>query len=302
ELTLRKERAEADSVFERAETTAQAVYDETLAEARKPYDKTEIKARSERDAAIAAANLAYQQATEKANRIYQGEAAAIDQKRGAAIGEAKNIREAAYAALEEKRKAEIARIAKDLKTIPLEGPMRVIEDKQVWPPDERKKALIGLIDMSGREDFDAEYADLCLRNVVGYIFQDRYLKPDAQHHRLMEAVVLEALVDLAARTPSKRPTIVKHMHDIVVQNPGHSSVTFIKNLTELYVTASGDTRTIYNEDLVENEIIFDNMRAHIADTLKLTPRRSLVLLQRARPSASLRWRRSAQSTTTSKHH
>jgi len=154
--------------------------------------------------------------------------------------------------------------------------MRIVEDKQVWSPEDRKKALIGLIEMAGRDDIDAEYADLCLRNVAGYVFQDRYLKPDAQHHRLMDTSVLEAFVDLGRRKPEKRPTIVKYMHDIVVQNPGHSSPAFIKSLTELYVAASTDTETSYHAEPVEDEKIFDEMRAYIADTLKLTPRRSQV--------------------------
>jgi hypothetical protein len=66
------------------------------------------------------------------------------------------------------------------------------------------------------------------------------------------------------------------MHEIVAQNTGHSSPAFIKSLTELYVIASSDTLTSYAENPVENETIFETMRAHIADTLKLTPRRSQV--------------------------
>jgi hypothetical protein len=92
----------------------------------------------------------------------------------------------------------------------------------------------------------------------------------------MDVNLLEALVDLAGRTPDKRPTIVKYMHDIVVQNPGHTSPVFIRSLTELYVTASADARTIYDDDPNQNEAIFETMRAHIADALKLTPRRNQV--------------------------
>jgi hypothetical protein len=88
--------------------------------------------------------------------------------------------------------------------------------------------------------------------------------------------LVEGMVDLAMRTPDKRPTIVRYLHDIVVQNPGHSSPSFIKNLTELYVAASTDTMTTYHLDPVENENVFEAMRAQIADTLKLTPRRSQV--------------------------
>jgi hypothetical protein len=66
------------------------------------------------------------------------------------------------------------------------------------------------------------------------------------------------------------------MHEIVAQNTGHSSPAFIKSLTELYVVASSDTLTSYAENPIENETIFETMRAHIADTLKLTPRRSQV--------------------------
>jgi hypothetical protein len=276
EQRIAKERADANAVFERAETSAQQTHAEELAHARQPYNETETQARSERDAAIAAANLVYQQMMDKANRLYLQEAATIDQQRNELVAEAKALRDEAYAALEAKRKADMAQIARDLKTIPLEGPMRIVEDREAWPADERKKALIGIVDMAGRDDFGPEYADLCLRNVMGYVFQDRYLKPDAQHHRLMDVNLLEALVDLARRSPEKRPTIVKYMHDIVVQNPGHSSPTFIKNLTELYVIASSDIKTVYVDDPTENELIFDQMRAHIADSLKLTPRRSQV--------------------------
>ena len=154
--------------------------------------------------------------------------------------------------------------------------MRIVEDRQAWSVEERQKALIAIIEMAGRDDFDSEYADLCLRNVVGYVYQDRYLKPEEQHHRLMSVGLVEGMVDLAMRTPDKRPTIVRYLHDIVVQNPGHSSPSFIKNLTELYVAASTDTMTTYHLDPVENENVFEAMRAQIADTLKLTPRRSQV--------------------------
>jgi hypothetical protein len=273
---LKKERAEADTAFERTKVSAETEHKDKAAEARKPYEETETKARSERDAAIAAANLAYQQAIAAANRTFQRESSALDQKRDALISEAKNTRAQLHAAIETKRKAELQQIARDLKTISLEGPMRVVEDREAWLVEDRKKALVGVVDMAGRDDVDAEYADLCLRNVAGYVFQDRFLKPDAQHHRLMDIYVLEAMVDLARRTPDKRPTIVKYLHEIVVHNPGYTSPAFIRNLSELYVTASSDTDTNYAQDPIENEKIFDAMREQIADALKLTPRRSQV--------------------------
>jgi hypothetical protein len=276
ERKTRKAKLEADTLFDRAKTKADSAHGEKIAEAKKPYDEVETQARSERDAAIAAANLAYQQTMDKANAIYQQEATAIEEKRAAFIAEAKGIRDEAYAAVETERKTDLAQIAKDLKTIPLEGPMRIVEDREAWSPEERKKALIGIVDMAGEETLEAEYAELCLRNVAGYVFQDRYLKPEAQHHRLMDANLLEALVELAQRNAARRPTVVKYMYEIVVQNPGHSSPAFIKNLTQLYVLASDDTLTTYAADPVENEAIFDTMRAQIADAMKLTPRRSQV--------------------------
>jgi hypothetical protein len=276
EQKIKKELADANAIFERARASAQTAHDDELAETKKPYDATETKARSERDAAIAAANLAYQKAVEEANATYLQEAAVIDRKRAAVIAEATAAHDESCTHIKAKSKTDLAQIAKDMKTIPLEGPMRIVEDRQAWASEERKKALIGIVDMAGQEELDAEYADLCLRNVADYVFQDRYLKPDAQHHRLMDVNLLEALVDLAGRTPDKRPTIVKYMHDIVVQNPGHTSPAFIRNLTELYVTASADTRTVYDDDPIQNEAIVESMRAHIADTLKLTPRRNQV--------------------------
>jgi hypothetical protein len=276
ERKIKKARAEADALFERAKSEAQTAHAEKIAEAKKPYDEVEAQARSERDAAIAAANLAYQQTMEKVNQVYQQETATIEQKRDVVIADARAIHDDAYAAVDAAHKADLAQIAKDLKTIPLEGPMRIVEDREAWSPEERKKALIGIVDMAGEETLETEYADLCLRNVAGYIFQDRYLKPDAQHHRLMDATLLEALVDLAQRSPERRPSVVKYMYEIVAQTPGHSSPAFIKNLTELYVVASSDTLTAYADNPIANESIFETMRAHIADTLKLTPRRSQV--------------------------
>jgi hypothetical protein len=276
EQKIKKERVDADAIFQQAKASAQTAHDAEIAEAKKPYDATETKARNERDAAIAAANLAYQNAVEEANGVYRQAAAVIEQKRDAVIAEATVAHDESYAAIDATSKTHMAQIAKDMKTIPLEGPMRIVEDRQTWSSEERKRALIGIVDMAGQEELDAEYADLCLRNVADYVFQDRYIKPAAQHHRLMDVMLLEALVDLAGRTPHKRPTIVKYMHDIVVHNPGHTSAVFIRNLTELYVTASTDTKTAYVEDPNGNEAIFESMRAHIADTLKLTPRRNQV--------------------------
>jgi hypothetical protein len=128
--------------------------------------------------------------------------------------------------------------------------------------------------MAGREDADAEYTTLCLMNVAGYIFQDRYLPAAAQAHKLMDVSVLEAFVELAQRTPEKRPVIVKYLHEVVTQNPGHSSPSFIKSLTQLYVIASTDSETVYDNDPVENEKHYEAMLSYIADTLKVTPRRS----------------------------
>lgn len=276
EEKIKRERSNADAVLERATLEAQAAHDAKIAEARKPFNETESVARAVRDAAIEKANQEYARAIEQANRTFQQEAASLAQVRNVAVNEARASHNELYAALEEKRKAELAQIAKELRTIPLEGPMRVVEDREAWSVGERKKALVGLIDMAGREDFDAEYTDLCLRNVMGYVFQDRYLKPEHQHHRLMDANLLEALVDLARRTPEKRPIVVRYMHEIVTQNFGHSSPSFIKSLTELYVIASADTKTMYATDPEENERVVETMREHIADTLKLTPRRSQV--------------------------
>ena len=271
-----QQRAEVDASFGQAKTGAQAEYNAKIAEARKPYDEAEASARGERDAAIAAANLVYQQKLDVANRAYEQKAAILDQKRDALITAARNVQTEAHAAIEAKRKGELAQLAQDLKTIALEGPMRVVEDRQAWSVEDRKKALIGLVDMAGREDFDVEFAEVCLRNVAGYVSQDRFLPADAQRQRLMDASLLEALVELAQRTPDRRPIIVKYVHDIVTTNPGHSSPAFIKSLTELYVIASADTETVYARDPAENDKIFDSMRERIADTLKLTPRRSQV--------------------------
>jgi hypothetical protein len=276
EQKLKKERAEADAAFEQTKISAETEHDGKAAEARKPYDETEANARRERDAAIAAANLAYQQAIAAGARALQQETAALDQKRDALVSEAKAARAQVHAAIEAKREAELLQLARDMHTIPLEGVMRVVEDREAWPLEDRKKALIGVVDMAGREDHDTEFADLCLRNVAGYVFQDRFLKPEAQRHRLMGAYVLEAMVDLARRTPEKRPITVRYLHEIVVNNPGHTSPTFIRNLSELYVMASSDTDTVYARDPIENEKIIDGMREQIADALKLTPRRSQV--------------------------
>ena len=276
EQKIKKERAAADAIFNEARERAQAIHREKVAEAKRPFDETEAQARAQRDAANAAANLAYQQAVESANRVYVQEAAVFDRERDAVVAEAKALHDGAYSALEAQRQADLAQISKDLSTIALEGPMRIVEDKDAWSPEERKKALIALVDMAGREDFDAAFADLCLRNVAGYVYQDRYLKPEHQQHRLMEVGLLEALVELARRTPDRRPTIVSYLYDIVQNNPGHTSPSFIKALTELYVIASTDPDSVYHPDAHQNDHIFEQMRTHIADTLKLTPRRSQV--------------------------
>jgi hypothetical protein len=276
EAQFKQQRAEVDTTFEQAKTRALREYDEKIAEAKKPFDEAEAAARSERDAAIAAATLAYHQKIDSANHLYKQKSAILDDKREALVGTAKNAQAEAYAAIEAKRKAALAQLAHDLRTIVLEGPMRVVEDRHAWTVDERRKALIGLVDMAGREDFDAEFVDVCLRNVAGYVSQDRFLPADGQHQRLMDASVLEALVDLARRTPERRPMIVHYIHDIVAHNPGHSSPAFIKSLSELYVMASGDTESVYAKDPAANDAIFDRMREQIADALKLTPRRSQV--------------------------
>lgn len=276
EEKLKKEHAEARATFERAKTSAETEHSDKVARARKPYDEIETTARLERDAKIATANLAYQQTVDAAKRTYQQDAAVLEQKREALIGQAKSVHADLNAAIEANHKAALAQIERELKTVPLEGLMRIVEDRQAWPVEDRKKALLGLVDMAGREDLDNEQVDLCLRNVAGYVFQDRFLPPDGQHHRLMDVSLLEAIVDLAGRTPGQRPTIVRYMHEIVANNPGHSSPAFIKALTKLYVTASSDTDTIYAVDPIENETAFNTMRERIADTLKLTPRRSQV--------------------------
>lgn len=273
---INKERAEVDAAFQSAEQTARSKHEEDLAQARQPYEAVESKARAERDAAIAAANRAYQLIVEEAERVYQQEASAVNARREEAITAAKSMRDEAFAQVESRLQAEMVQIDKELRTVALEGLMRIVEDREVWSPEDRKKALVGMIGMAGREDVDNEYVTLCLQNVAGYIFQDRYLPENAQHHKLMDVSVLEALVELAQRCPEKRPPIVKHLHDIVQNNPGYSSTTFIKNLTALYVAASTDPETIYASDPVENEQHYAEMLSHIADTLKLTPRRSQV--------------------------
>lgn len=269
-----KERAEVDSVFHEAEQTARGKHDEHLSHAKQPFEAVESKARAERDAAIAAANRAYQLVVEEAERVYQQEASAISAQRDEAILAARSVRDEAYAKVEARHQLDMAQIDKELRTVALEGLMRIVEDREVWSPDDRKKALVGMIGMAGREDVDSEFATLSLQNVAGYIFQDRYLPEGAQHHKLMDVSVLEGFVELAQRCPEKRPTIVKHLHDIVQNNPGHSSTTFIKNLTALYVAASTDPDTVYSNDPVENETHYAEMLSHIADTLKLTPRRN----------------------------
>jgi hypothetical protein len=163
-----------------------------------------------------------------------------------------------------------------MKTVALEGPMRIVEERQVWSAAERRKALVGIMDMVGQDEVDAECAELCLQSVTRYLFEDRYLPAEAGHHRLMDVSLLEALVDLARRTPQRRPLIVESLHAIVKQNPGHTSGAFIKTLTELYLAASTDTLTVYREDPAENDAVFESMRERIADVLKLTPRRNQV--------------------------
>jgi hypothetical protein len=276
EQKINRERTNADGALERATQAAQSVRDEKIAQAKKPFDEVEVAARSTRDAAIAAAKQAYELAVEEADRAYRQETVGIEEARDEAVAQARATHSDACAALQEQKNAELAQITRDLRTIPLEGPMRVVEDREAWPVDERKKALIGLIDMAGREDFESDLVELCLQNVLGYVYQDRYLPQPAQHQRLMDANLLEALVDLARRSAEKRPTIVKYMADIVAQNQGHTSPAFIRTLTELYVIASADTKTLYHPDLVENEQIVELMRGHIAETLKLTPRRSQI--------------------------
>jgi hypothetical protein len=274
ETNFNQLRVEADAFFAQAKSSAQTDYNGKIADARKPYDEAETAARDERDATIAAANLAYQQKVDVANRAYEQNAAAFDQKRDTLISAAKTVQADAYAEIEEGRKAELAQLSHDLKTITLEGPMRVVEDRHAWTIDDRKKALIGVVDMAGREDFEAEFVELCLRNVAGYVSQDQFLPADAQHHRLMDVGLLEGMVELAQRTPERRPIVVKYIYEIVANNPGHSSPALIKSLSGLYVMASGDTETVYAQDAAENERVFDAMREHIADALKLTPRRS----------------------------
>jgi hypothetical protein len=271
-----KERGEADTAFQSAEQSARGKHDEDLAQAKQPFDAVETKARTVRDAAIAAANQAYQKVVEEADRVYRQEATAINQRRDDAIAGARTVREGVYAELELRHQADMAQIDKELKTVALEGLMRIVEDREVWSPEARKKALVGMIGMAGRDEADAEYATLSLQNVAGYIFQDRYLPESAQHHKLMDVSVIEGFVELAARCPEKRPTIVKYLHDVVAHNPGHSSPAFIKSLTQLYVIASTEADTMYAADPVENERVYDEMLSHLADTLKLTPRRNQV--------------------------
>jgi hypothetical protein len=271
-----KERAEVDSIFQTAEQSARGKHDEDLSQAKQPFEAVETKARAERDAAIAAANRAYQLLVEEADRVYQQEASGLNARRDEAISAARSIRDDAYLEVDARHEADMAQIDKELKTVALEGLMRIVEDREVWSPEDRKKALVGMIGMAGREDVDAEYATLSLQNVAGYIFQDRYLPEGSHHHKLMDVSVLEGFVELAQRCPEKRPTIVKHLHDIVQHNPGHSSTAFIKNLTALYVVTSTDPDTVYSDDPVENETHYAEMLSHIADTLKLTPRRNQV--------------------------
>lgn len=269
-------KAEADNLLERALKSAEAARDEEAAEAKKPYDAVEAQARAERDAVIASAKLAYQQAVAAASRTYEELAASINQQRDVVIEQAKVLHRESYAALESERQADLAKVARELKSIPLEGPMRIIEDRQAWSLEARRKALAGLIDLAGVDDLEIEQAELCLRNVAGYVFQDRHLPAEAQHQKLMAASLLEALVAVALRNRRRRPLVVHCIHEIVIENPGHSSPALIRSLTHLYVDASADTQTLYSQDAVENETIVETMRAQIADTLKLTPRRSLV--------------------------
>jgi len=274
EEAIAQERTELDAEVARAEQAAQAAHDEQLSQARKPYDEVEVTARAKRDAALAAAEAAYREVTEQAKRAFQEAQSELGRARSAEIAQAQARHAEALAALATRRAAEIERIAKELNTIPLEGPMRIVEDRHAWSREDRRKALIGLLDMAGRADLEAHAADLCLRSVASYVARDRFLKPDEQHYKLMDVALLEALVELATRSPSRRPSVVKTLHDIVTHNPGYSSPTFIRELSALYVITSADNETRYVENLAENERIFDEMRALIADTLKLTPRRS----------------------------
>ncbi len=269
-------KTEADSALERVVEGAQAAHAEKTAEAKRPYDEVEAQARAARDAAVADAALAYQRAVEAARSTYEQAAASIDQGRDAAIERAKVLHRGAYAAAEAECQADLTKVTRELKNIPLEGLMRIVEDRQAWPLEARRKALNGLIDLAGVDDLALEQAGLCLRVVAGYVFQDRHLPAEAHPQKLMAASLLEALVAVALRNRQRRPLVVHHVHEIVTQNPGHSSPALIKSLTHLYVDASADTQTHYSEDAVENETIVETMRAQIADTLKLTPRRSLV--------------------------
>jgi hypothetical protein len=282
----KKERANADQVFEQAVGRAQAEHAKAIAEAKRPHDAVELEARAVRDAAIAAAKLAYEKAMEGADDILLRAAEAIDDERDARVAEATAAQEVAYAAIETGRSAALAQIALDLKTVALEGPMRIVEERQAWSAAERRKALVGIVDMVGQDEVDAECAELCLRSVTRYVFEDRYLPSEAGQHRLMDVGLLEALVDLARRTPQRRPLIVASLHAIVKQNPGFTSAAFIKTLTELYVAASTDTATVYREDPAENDAVFDGMRERIADVLKLTPRRNQVSTAQAGSAAA----------------
>lgn len=272
----KKERADADQVFEQALGHAQAEHAKAVAEAKKPHDAVEADARAIRDAAIGAARVAYEKAMEEADGALFRAAEKIDDERDARVAEATTAQEAAYAVIEAAREAALAQIARDMKTVALQGPMRIVEERQEWPAAQRRKALIGIVDMAGQDEVDAESAELCLRSVARYVFEDRYLPADAAHHKLMDVGLLEALVDLARRTPQRRPLIVESLHTIVEQNPGHTSAAFIKTLTDLYLAASTDTMTVYREDPAENDAAFDSMRERIADVLKLTPRRNQV--------------------------
>jgi len=146
---LEQERVNLSDALARAEQAAQTAHDERLAKARKPYDEVEGKARAKRDAAIEKAEAAYREATAQAKRSLQEAQAELAQTRSAEIAQAQTEHAEACAALETKRVAEVESIEKELRTLPFEGLMRIVEDRQAWPREDRRKALIGLLDMAG---------------------------------------------------------------------------------------------------------------------------------------------------------
>lgn len=280
---IEQEQAEAEATFLASERELQAKQEDELAQAAEPFDRMAAKARADCLAAIAAANKAYRQALADAEAGYRREAALVVQRHDAARARARSARDSARASIEARRQTELKQLETDLQTVSLEGLMRVCEDRAQQSPEIRRRALIALIEMAGKDDADARFVNVCLVNVAGYLFKEQYLPAREQHHRLMGPEVLETLARLAYRCQDRRPLIIRCLHDVVTQNPGHTSLEFIHSMTQLYMVVSTDSKTVYDRDPEQNAVRFDAMVAQISEILRLTPRHDPAVDLASRP-------------------